>query len=147
MLFNSKYIILTFVIFIFLQVSFNTSKHGKSGVESAMKYYDHLIQKLDADSISQLYSPDGNLGDIAIGRDSIRRFLSSFKHIQVLSQISKTKSIELYGDSAIQKGNYIQNDVISEKDTIIVKGDYIVQWVWLGRQGWHIKRMTTKTVK
>ncbi len=147
MLLNSKLFISTFAIFIFLQVSCNTSKHGKSGIESAMKYYDYLILKLDADSISQLYSPDGNLGDIAIGRDSIRRFLSSFKHVQVLSQISKTRSIELYGDSAIQKGNYTQTDVISEKDTIIVKGEYVVQWVWLGRQGWHIKRMTTKAVK
>ncbi len=147
MLPNSKLFISVFLIFIFLQVSCNTLKHDKLGVESAMKYYDHLIQKLDADSISQLYSADGNMGDIAIGRDSIRKFLSSFKHIQVLSQISKTKSIELSRDGAIQKGNYIQTDVLSEKDTIIVKGEYEVQWVWLGKQGWHIKRMTTKPIK
>ena len=35
--------------------------HNKSGVETAMKYYDNLILKLDADSISMLYTPGGNL--------------------------------------------------------------------------------------
>jgi len=36
-----------------------------------MKYYDYLILNSDADSISLLYAPNGNLKNIAIGRDSI----------------------------------------------------------------------------
>ena len=62
------------------------------GGETAMKYYDNLILKLDADSISMLYKPGGNLGDIAIGCDSIKKFLSSFKNVRVLSQSSIIKS-------------------------------------------------------
>jgi len=103
---SSKLIILTGILFLF---SCN-DQHNRAGVEAAMKHYDHLIKKLDADSISLLYTADGNLGDIAQGRDSIKRFLSSFTNVQVLSQASQTSSIELFGDSAIQKGTYQQND-------------------------------------
>lgn len=133
------------LIFIFVPLlSCNTSRHSKFGVELAMKHYDRLLQKLDADSISLLYTPNGNLGNIAIGRDSIRKFLSSFKNIRVLSQISTTISIEIVHDTAIQKGNYAQTDIVSEKDTLKVKGEYTAKWEWLGKQGWHIKQMTTK---
>ena len=139
---------LPFLLLILIFVSLpscNTSRHSRSGVESSMKYYDHLLQKLDADSIALLYTPDGNLGDIAKGRDSIRKFLSSFKNVRVLSQRSITASIEITHDTAIQKGNYAQTDIVSEKDTVKVKGEYTARWEWLRKQGWHIKRMTTRS--
>jgi hypothetical protein len=132
------------ISFMFL-LSCNTTKHNKSGVESAMKYYDHLILKLDADSISMLYAPDGNLGGIAIGRDSIRKFLSSFKNVRVLSQSSTTGSINIIRDTAIQKGTYTQIDIVSGKDTVRVKGEYTTRWEWIHKEGWHIKQMTTKS--
>ncbi|HEV8082052.1 MAG TPA: hypothetical protein VGP55_02565 [Chitinophagaceae bacterium] len=125
-------------------VSCNVTRHNKSGVEGAMKYYDHLILNLNADSISLLYTPDGCLGDIATGRDSIRKFLSSFVNVSVLSQISTTQSINIVRDTAIQKGTYNQVDLIGGKDTVKVKGDYTTTWQWIPRQGWHIKRMATK---
>ncbi|MER3465366.1 MAG: hypothetical protein C4329_14080 [Chitinophagaceae bacterium] len=37
------------------------------------------LQKTDADSIAYMFTPDGELGNVAKGRDSIRHFLSSFK--------------------------------------------------------------------
>ena len=118
--------------------------HNKSGVETAMKYYDNLILKLDADSISMLYTPGGNLGDIAIECDSIKKFLSSFKNVRVLSQFSITKSLNIIRDTAIQKGTYTQTDLVSGKDTIKVKGEYTARWEWFRKKGLHIKRMTTK---
>ena len=130
--------------FIFLLSCTNT-RHNKSEVESAMKHYDNLILKLDADSISMLYTPDGNLGDFAIGRDSIKKFLSSFKNVRVLSQISATKSIVIVRDTAIQKGTYTQADLVSGKDTVKVKGEYTARWQWIRKKDWHIKRMTTKS--
>jgi len=39
----------------------------------------HYLQKTDADSIAYMFTPDGELGNVAKGRDSIRHFLSSFK--------------------------------------------------------------------
>ncbi len=112
-----------------------------------MKYYDHLIQNLDADSISLLYAPDGKLGNIAVGRDSIRKFLSSFKNVKVLSQLSTTESIDLMKDTATQRGIYQQTDVLYGKDTITVNGEYTARWEWYKKQGWLIKQMETKPKK
>ena len=122
-------------------------KHNRDTVVQAMQQYDRLIMKLDADSISLLYTPDGRLGEIAQGRDSIKKFLSSFKNVQVLSQSSSTSSIIITGDTAIQKGDYTQTDVIAEKDTVKVKGTYTATWLWLPENGWHIKQMTTSPSK
>ncbi len=137
--------VITFLLLLIF--SCDSPDHSKSGVESAMNYYDHLIQKLDADSIALLYTPDGNLGDMVIGRDSIRSFLSSFKNVQVLSQKSTTQSIQIVKDTAIQKGTYVQTDVMSGKDTVVVKGEFIAHWLWLPPNGWHIKKMETKPIK
>ena len=130
---------------VIFMLSCNTTKHSKSGVESAMQHYDNLILKLNADSIAMLYTPDGNLGGIAIGRDSIKKFLASFKNVSVLSQISTTESIHINHDTAIQKGHYTQTDIIAEKDTAKVKGQYTARWEWISKEGWHIKKMTTSS--
>ena len=123
------------------------AQRDKSGVEKRMKYYDHLIQKLDADSIALLYTPDGKLGAMAQGRDSIKNFLSTFKNIQVLSQQSTSDSIIIINDTAIQKGFYTQKDVVNNKDTITVKGKYTTTWQWMPNDGWHIKKMETQPIK
>ena len=145
MLLYPKKLRLFILILLISLSSCNTTSHNKQGVEAAMKYYDHLIQRLDADSISILYTADGNLGDIAIGRDSIRKFLSSFKNVNVLSQSSTTGSIKMIRDTAIQTGTYTQTDLLSGKDTVKVKGTYIARWQWTRKEGWHIKRMTTRS--
>lgn len=119
--------------------------HNKNEIETAMRLYDHLILKMDADSIAWLYTPDGNLGDIAQGRDSIRKFLSTFKNVRVLSQSSETSSIEITGDSSVQKGRYRQVVLVPGKDTIRVKGEFTANWLWNASDGWHIKHMATKS--
>jgi hypothetical protein len=136
-------LLITFV----LMTSCIDSRKSKLGVESAMKRYDNLILNLDADSISMSFTPNGNLGNIAIGRDSIKKFLSSFKNIRVLSQSSTTSTLDLAGDSAIQKGIYYQTALIAEKDTVKVKGEYTANWQWITGKGWFIRRMITKPIK
>ena len=124
-----------------------SQSHNKSGIETAMKLYDHLIEKMDADSIAWLYTPDGNLGDIARGRDSIRKFLLTFKNIRVLSQSSETSSIEITGNSSVQKGRYRQVVLVPGKDTIRVKGEFTATWLWNASDGWHIRRMATRSLE
>ena len=121
-------------------------EHSKTEIETAMQQYDHLIQKMDADSIALLFTPDGNLGDIAKGQDSIRKFLASFKNVKVISTKSITKTIELSGDSSIQKGTYQQVDIIDGKDTVRVKGEFTAKWLWTDQKAWRIKKMTTKSL-
>jgi ketosteroid isomerase-like protein len=130
------------LIILTLLVSCNSSKHNKKGVE-----YDHLIHNLDADSIALLYAPDGDLGNIAHGRDSIRSFLLTFKNLKVLSQTSNTEFLKVSGDTSLQKGKYHQTVVVAAKDTVNVRGEYTATWVWISKSGWHIKRMETKPIK
>ena len=134
------------IIFIFL-FSCNVSKHNNKGVQSAMNQYNHYIQTMDVDSIALLYTTDGNLGTMAHGRDSIRKFLNKFKSFKVLSQTSTTESINNLRDSTIQKGVYHQTVIVPVNDTVTVKGEYTATWMWLSKSGWHLKRMETKPIK
>lgn len=117
---------------------------NKSGVQAAMKKYDHLIQNMDIDSIALLYTVDGQMGTLAHGRGSIKKALSAFANYKVLSQSSSTTSIELKGDSAIQHGTYQQSVIVPAKDTLVVKGEYAATWLWDDKAGWLIKRMETR---
>jgi hypothetical protein len=121
-------------------------KHNEKEIESAMHRYDYFIQKMDADSIAHLYAPDGNLGDIAHGRDSIRTFLKGFKNVSVLYQASVTDSVRLSGDQAMQYGTYKQIAVMNKTDTARLKGSFTASWIWLPTEGWRIRKMNTKPV-
>ena len=135
------------LLFTLLLCHCQPAHHNKKGIEAAMHYYDHLIKNVDADSIAMLFTTDGNLSGMAKGRDSIKKFLTAFKNVWVLSQTSTTIAITINGDSAIQNGNYYQTVVINQKDTLKVKGKYVANWLWLKNEGWHIKRMTTEPMK
>ncbi len=143
---SSRATCLTTIIFILL-FACNASMHNKEGVQAAMNQYDHYIQTMDVDSIALLYTPDGDLGQMAHGRDSIRKFLDKFKSYKVLSQTSTTESINDMTDSTIQKGLYHQTVIAPVNDTVTVKGEYTATWVWLQKSGWHLKRMETKPIK
>ena len=135
--------------FILLTVLFSCRNHYKNeeSVEKAMKKYDSLIVKMNADSIAMLYTPDGDLGKMAHGRDSIRKFLTQFKYYKVLSQSSTTDLISIEHDTALQTGTYQQQVVVFGKDTVTVKGVFNTIWIWLEGSGWHIRRMETQPRK
>ena len=117
--------------------------HSAAEVEAAMGHYDSLIKKTDADSIAWIYTADGWLGGIAHGRDSIRRFLLTFKNVRVLEVGSTSKNITFTDDTARQAGGYTQTALINGKDTVHVRGTYEAEWVWSEQEGWKIRRMTT----
>jgi|SRR5690348_1671352 len=117
--------------------------HSQRGVELAMEQYDHLIKEMNADSIALLYTPDGDLGDIVHGRDSIKSFLASFKGIRVLSQHSISGSVKISGDTAVQNGTYYQTAVVNNNDTMRISGEFNAVWYWMTPGEWHIKKMMT----
>jgi len=121
-----------------------SGEQSEKGVELAMQRYDRLIQKMDADSIALLYTPDGDLGNMAHGRDSIRSFLSRFKDVEVLYQHSITTYLKVSGDSAVQRGIYHQEDRVGGRDTSEVEGEFSIVWKWEGGR-WLIKNMSTKS--
>ena len=119
------------------------SKHSKDEIVQAMRKYDRFIREMQVDSIANLYSPNGNLGGVAIGRDSIKALLHKFENIKVIFQESTTDSIRIMADSAVHSGSYRQTDILLRADTVTVTGRFIVNWKWFEKDGWHIQSMTT----
>lgn len=130
-----------------ISLYFFTQQHSRSEIESALKTYDRLIKNMDADSIALLYTTDGDLGTVAHGRDSIRKFLSSFKNVRVLSVASTSNTIEINRDTALQAGRYRQVALINNRDTAKLKGGFNARWIWIRGEGWRIKRMETQPDK
>ncbi len=124
-----------------------SKEHNAESVEQAMQKYNRYILKMDVDSIALLYTPDGELGKMARGRDSIRRFLENFKKYKVLSQVSKTNLININRDTALQSGLYTQKVIVPVNDTVTVKGLFSTKWIWMDSTGWHIQRMETTPSK
>lgn len=122
------------------------ARHDPSDIVAGMHHYDRLIEKMNVDSIALLYTRDGQLGEAAKGRDSIRNFLKAFSGYTVLSNQSISDAIKLNGDSAMQAGTYTQLTILPSKDTTHIKGQFEARWVWLPGEGWKIARMTTKAV-
>ena len=115
----------------------------RAGVERAMERYDSLLVRMNTDSIALLFTADGDLGTVAHGRDSIRKFLARFAGFKVLSQSSTTDSIFIEDDTAVQTGHYHQKTVIPMNDTVVVKGAYTARWIFLRDSGWRLKKMET----
>ena len=121
--------------------------HSTETVEQAMQKYNRYILHMDVDSIALLYAPDGELGKMAKGRDSIRIFLDNFKKYKVLSQVSETNLINISRDTALQSGLYTQKVIVPVNDTVTVKGLFLTRWIWMDSTGWHIQRMETQPAK
>jgi hypothetical protein len=119
-------------------------QHKNDEIEAAMQQYNRLIKKQAADSIALLFTPDGELGEQAKGRSSIKKFLSGFSNVRVLLQTSTTDTIGITGDSALQKGYYYQVDIVTPPDTLKLKGAFTVHWRWNDNTGWLIKRIDTQ---
>ena len=128
--------------------SCHMNERKKTDVEQAMEKYDHDIMSMNLDSISSDFTVDGDLGSIAHGRDSIRKFLSKFASFKVLSQLSITDSIRIIHDTAVQTGKYRQTVVVAPKDTLTVKGFFKTKWIrQKDQRGWKIKLIETHPAK
>jgi hypothetical protein len=140
---NIKQVFLILFLILSDFVSCRTHYQTRESVVQAMKKYDSLILKMDVDSIAMLYTPDGNLGNIAQGRDSIRNFLNRFRSFKVLYQESAADTFSFHDGTAMLKGVYHQKTIIPPNDTVSVTGRYDSKWIWIAGSGWHIKSMET----
>ncbi len=109
-----------------------------------MQKYDSYILSGNAKGIALLFKEDGNLGNVAIGRDSIEKFIASFANIKVLSQQSTTTSITFKKLVGTQKGTFAQSCIINGKDTISPKGSFTTTWVYnIKKHIWEIAKIET----
>jgi hypothetical protein len=141
---KSKFPIQVLVLSAMLVLNGCRGAHDKSELVTSMKTYDRLLVKMDTDSLSRLYAPDGQLGDMATGPDSIRNFLNTFASYRVLSNESTTDSITIKSDTAFQYGKYHQVTILPSKDTASLNGQFEAKWIYSQKDGWKILRMATK---
>lgn len=117
-------------------------------LSEALKHYNRLLTAQNADSLAQMYTPDGEmLGNgklAAFGRDSIRSFLASFSNIEVASNEMPVDSVRINGNTALQFGTYKQTAIINKQDTVRVKGEFTATWQRNEAGAWFLKRMETR---
>jgi len=138
--------ILMFVVFFTACRNFHTDPD----LRTAMNTYDRLILKTDGDSIALLYTIDGDLANMAHGRDSIRMFLYRFKDFKVLEQVSTIDSMRIFLDTGFITGSYHQKVIVPNNnagDTVSVKGNFKSKWILVPEYGWQIKKMETQPIK
>jgi hypothetical protein len=127
-----------------------SDSHNNSGLRTAMNNYDRLILKTNGDSIALLYTIDGDLGNMAHGRDSIRKFLYRYKDFKVLEQVSTIDLIRVFLDTGFITGSYRQKVIVpnnNARDTVSVKGNFQSTWIMVPDFGWQIKKMETQPAK
>ncbi|MBI1767850.1 MAG: DinB family protein [Bacteroidetes bacterium] len=124
----------------------------KSEIEKAMRQYDHLTLRMNADSLADSYLPNGVLNGKGmkryVGRDSIRTFLKSFNSadIHLISNSTKTQSITFKGDTAIVIGDYEQKAKLVLGNTGVYTGTFTAKWL-LENNRWLLASMYTMPVK
>lgn len=123
-----------------------------SEIKDAMRQYDKLTFRMNGDSLADMYTQNGVLSGKGMGkyvsRDSIRKFLKSFKtaDIQLISNFTKAESITLSGDTAVVKGTYEQKAKLAQGDTGTYVGTFTAKWLKENNR-WFITNMYTVPTK
>src|SRR5215831_6893524 len=96
------------ITFTLLQSNSCSDKASGDTPQRVMKRYERLVLEMKADSISQLFTNDAEVGHgnqtPIKGRDSIYAFLSSFKNVRVISNADSISNVTVKKDSAIVEG-------------------------------------------
>jgi ketosteroid isomerase-like protein len=123
----------------------------RTEIEKALKQYDRLTFKMDADSLADMYVPNGKLGGktmkSAVSRDSIRQFMKSFdpSKITLISNHVTATLIAFKGDTAVVDGSYEQKAKLGS-DTGVYTGNFASKWV-KDKDRWLIATMYTTPTK
>jgi ketosteroid isomerase-like protein len=138
---------ITFTLF---QWNSCSDKNKGETPQSVMKRYERLVLEMNADSISQLFTNDAEVGHAnqkpVKGRDSIYAFLSSFKNVRVITNVDSISNISIKNDSAIVDGKYKQSVVLQNKDTVHVAGKFTANMVRDKNKNWLISKMHTQSL-
>jgi Domain of unknown function (DUF4440) len=130
-----------------LQLNSCSEKKGETP-KGAMKRYERLVLEMKADSISQLFTNDAQIGHAdqksIEGRDSIYALLSSFKNVRVISNVDSITNVSIMNDSAIVDGKYKQSVILENKDTVHVAGKFTANMVRDKNKHWLIFKMHTQ---
>lgn len=122
-----------------------TNTKDRAAIESAIQRYAALIKANDAVGVSRFFAANGELlepGMSALsGPEAVRTFLESFKNVRVESATMTTDSIEVFGASALQWGQYTERATLPNKPAVDLRGRFVAQWVRQPTGGWQIRRL------
>jgi len=122
-------------------------------VKAAMRRYEKLVLSMDAEGISAMFTPDGEIVDagktVARTPASIRAFLGSFDgKVRVEENVNSIESVTVTGVAALLTGTYQQKALIlADKSEIRVQGKFEVEWSRQPDGRWLIRRMSTRSAQ
>jgi len=138
------------ITFTLLQSNSCSDKASGDTPQRVMKRYERLVLEMKADSISQLFTNDAEVGHAdqkpIKGRDSIYAFLSSFKNVRVISNADSISNVTVKKNSAIVEGKYKQSVILQSKDTIHVAGKFTANMFRDKNKNWLISKMHTQSL-
>lgn len=145
---SNFYLTMKIIPFFIIILVLSACADRKKEIESALHQYDQLTFRMNADSLADNYTANGILSGKGmkkfIGRDSIRKFLKSFKpsEIKLISNETKAISIVFKGDTAIAEGTYEQKAKLAQGDTGVYTGTFTAKWLKENNR-WLIANMYT----
>ena len=144
-----KFLLFSIMLTLFQWSSCSEKTKGETP-EGIMKRYERLVLEMKADSISQLFTNDAQIGHAdqtpIKGRDSIYALLSSFKNVRVISNVDSISNISIKNDSAIVDGKYKQAVILDGKDTMHVAGKFTANMMRDKNKHWLISKMHTESL-
>lgn len=142
---NLLYILFVSTVFIYACSETST----KETPQDVIKKYERLVIEMKADSISQLFTTDAEIGHgdqpPIKGRDLIYSFLASFKNVRVVNNRDDIVSTSVRDDSATVNGTYTQTVIVSGKDTVHVAGKFTSMMIRDKNNNWLISKMRTRS--
>ncbi|MBS1950597.1 MAG: hypothetical protein OJF59_000787 [Cytophagales bacterium] len=143
-----------FLIMLFLIAS---CTNRKSEIESALKNYDRITFLINGDSSANLYAAQATLGGKGMkqytSRDSIRKFLNSFKpmDIHMISNVTRATAITFKEDTAAVEGAYEQKVKVAG-DTGVYTGTFSSKWIkengrWLIAKMYTVPTLPVPTIR
>jgi ketosteroid isomerase-like protein len=116
-------------------------------IERSSKRYASLLQAMDADGLSRMYSPDGvwerQNGPVE-GREAIRQALANTNGVQVQAVEMTTSYMSYNGPAIVQTGDFSQTVKLPNGKVVTATGRFEATWIRSASGEWWIKRMVTR---
>lgn len=123
------------------------TREDSIGVNKALRLYENLVTRMNADSIGVLFGKDGVLvkspSESIIGSTAVSEYLKSFSSFHVYSYRINCDTLIFKNGYAIQTGEYWQQVRIPSGDTVNVNGRFRIEWQRFKNDSWQIHRAST----
>jgi uncharacterized protein (TIGR02246 family) len=122
-----------------------------AAVQAIMGKYNQCFSQMDANCISLLYTPDGEIYSTGLlqasGLDAIRSFMhQSFNNARIDSFTATINSIIINGEDAVVIGTTDEKTTNTANQSTEAKMQYITEWIGQPNGQWLLKRFNTEVL-